>query len=235
MLSVVCWKWKPTHGYRSVYGPETVDTFFRMVARHYPHPHRRICVTDDPVGIAAGIELVPLWTDLAEIPSPHGTGKPSCYRRLKAFAPEMAAVFGPRFVSVDLDTVIVGDLSPLWNRTEDFVIWGETNPRSWYNGSMWLMTAGSRKQVWEQFDPKTSPRAAYRAGRFGSDQGWISHCLGPKEATWSTQDGVYSYRVHIARKGGALPANARITMWHGADDPWGHRAMQIDWVREHYR
>src|SRR4029079_12831383 len=83
---------------------------------------------------------------------------------------------------------------------EDFIAWGETDPRSYYNGSMMLMTAGARPQVWTQFNAATSPRMAFKAGRFGSDQGWISYCLGKVEPIWTTKDGVYSFNIHIRPK-----------------------------------
>lgn len=236
MLSVVTFKWKPQQQrYRSTFGPETVNTLRRMVARHYPKPHRFICATDDARGIDKDIEIVPLWNEFAHIPNPNGSHNPSCYRRLLAFRPEIAKVFGERFVWLDLDTVIVGDLTPIFDRPEDFVIWGETNPRSFYNGSMVMMTAGARRQVYDDFDPKTSPRLALKAGRFGSDQGWISYRLGPGEATWGQQDGVYSYRVHLEPKGSRLPENARVVMFHGKTDPWSWQAQRVDWIRQAYQ
>src|SRR6185369_10690146 len=70
MLSVVCWKWKPSNGYRSAFGPETVNVLRAMVRRHYQKPHRFICVTDDSRGIDPGIEIIPLWDDYAAVPSP---------------------------------------------------------------------------------------------------------------------------------------------------------------------
>lgn len=152
-LTIVSWKWKPMNGYRSKFGPETVNVLRQMVARHYPHPHRFVCVTDDATGLDAGIQAVPLWPDFANIPSPHGGKNPSCYRRLHAFAPDIGGVFGPRFVSLDLDCVLVGDVTPLWDRPDDFVMWGDTNPTTAYNGSMFLMTAGARRKVWDDFDP----------------------------------------------------------------------------------
>jgi hypothetical protein len=54
MLSVVTWRWKPRRGYRSSFGPETVNVLRSMVRRWYPKPHRFICVTDDPAGIEPG-------------------------------------------------------------------------------------------------------------------------------------------------------------------------------------
>lgn len=234
--SVICWKWKPQSGYRSTYGPETVNALFRMVSRHYRHPHRQICVTDDPRGIDPAIEIVPMWMEYAHIPSPHGRKNPSCYRRLRAFAPDAADFFGARFVSLDLDTVIVDDLTPVWDRPEDFVIWGDTNPQpgSHYNGSMFLSTAGTRTQAWTAFDPATSPRLSLQAGCWGSDQGWLSYVLGGGEARWTTTDGVYSYRNHIKAGSRRLPVNARVVSFHGNVDPWSLEAQRLDWVRAHY-
>jgi len=235
MLTVVTCKWTPRSGYRSQYGPETVNTLQRMVARWYHDPHRFVCVTDDPTGIDSSVSVLPLWPDFADMPSPHGGKNPSCYRRLKLYAPEMADLIGPRFVALDLDMVITGDLRPLWNRPEDIVLYGDTNPKTYYNGSMMLQTAGCRRQVWETFDPKTSPRRALDAGQFGSDQGWIGYCLGPNEAKWTTRDGVFSYRNHIRhQRDHRLPDGARVVVFHGEIDPWSPRAQRLDWVRDHY-
>lgn len=234
MLSVVTWKWKPKTGYRSTFGPETVNVLRAMVARHYRQPHRFICVTDDPKGIDPDVEVLPDFGDFAGLPSPHGGQNPSCYRRLRMFHPDAAQWFGDRFVSIDLDVVLTGDLSPLWDRPEAFVMWGDTNRTTFYNGSMLLMTAGARSKVWTEFNPKTSPSAARIAGQFGSDQGWISHCLGSGEATWTTADGVYSYRKHLVPDGGSLPANARVVVFHGAVDPWSRTAQALPWVKQHW-
>lgn len=234
MLSVVTFKWKPRPGYRSTFTAAHVNILRRMVARHYATPHRFVCVTDDATGLDPAVAVVPLWSDFATVPSPHGGHNPSCYRRLKVFSADIAAVLGERFVCLDLDTVIVGDCAPLFDRPEDFVIWGETDPRSFYNGSLFLLRAGTRRQVYDRFDPKTSPRLAFKAGKFGSDQGWISYCLGKGEAMFGRQDGVYSFRVHLAPRGGALPADARMVMFHGKIDPDSVAAQRLPWVREHY-
>lgn len=231
--AIVCWRWTPADGYHA-YGPETVNTLRRMVARHYRHPHRFICVTDDPTGLDPKVDVVPIWSDFADLPNPHGPRFPGCYRRLRAFSSEIAEVFGPRFVSIDLDCVIVDDLTPLWDRPEPFVIWSDTHPRCRYNGSMFLLSSGSRRQVWEQFDPQTSPAATLADGQCnGSDQGWVSYCLGTGEATWSAADGVYSFKNEVKR--GELPTNARIVLFHGSMKPWSPDAQRIAWVARHYR
>lgn len=232
--SVISWLWKPAPSYRSQFNARHVNILASMVRRNYSKPHRFICVTDMPAGIDSSIEIVPLWKDFANVQNPFGPRNPSCYRRLKMFAREAEAMFGKRFVSLDLDSVILSDMSPIWDRDDDFIIWGDTSRSTPYNGSMMMMNAGARAQVWEKFDPAKSPTVTRKAGMFGSDQAWISHCLGPKEKKWTQADGVYSYRNEIAPNDGRLPKNAVICMFHGQVDPDSHLAQKHKWVRDNY-
>lgn len=230
-MRVVCWKWRPVQGYRSHFGPDTVNVLRSMVARHYRRPHEFVCITDDARGIDGDVRIIPAWDDFRHLPGPNGV---NCYRRLRSFSAEAADLIGPRFVSLDLDAVLTDDVSPLWDRPEDFVIWGDTAVGTPYNGSMYLLQAGSRRRVWEEFDPVRSPALARRLRYIGSDQAWIGACLGPHEPKWSKADGVYSFRNEIQR-GGGLPAGARIVLFHGKYDPWMPRVqLEHPWVREHY-
>lgn len=234
-LTFVCWRWKPPLGYRSTFSVETVYALREMVTRHYHQPFRFLCVTDRPDELSC-IETITLWDDFADVRSNIGGSYPSCYRRLKVFAPDAGLTFGERLVSIDLDTVIVRDITPLFDRPDDFVIWGEADFRlQGYCGSLWMLKTGTRPQVWTQFNPTASPKLAYRAGARGSDQGWMRYVLGPNEATWTKKDGVYSFRKDISKYSNyALPSDARLIAFHGKTDPWAFRAQQIPWVKQHY-
>ena len=236
-LNIVCFKWRGPPEYRSQFNFQHVNVLYRMICRHYLAPFRMHCVTDNPDHISPDIVVHKLWDDHAHLQPPNGFGNPSCYRRLKVFSAEAAEMFGPRIVTLDLDTVIVGDMRPVWDRPDDIVLWGDTHPTTFYNGSMILLKAGSRKHVWETFDPDRSPAMAKYAGHFGSDQGWISFCLGPHERKWGKSDGVYSFRNHIMNyeQQGRLPAGARIVFFHGGADPWGNLAQTLPWVRDNWR
>lgn len=241
-LTFLCWLWttkyQPTKLDRDRFSftPATVRVLRNMIRRHYKGEHRFICITDQQKAIDPDIETMPLWSEFGELGSPHGPRNPSCYRRLRVFSREASQWFGERLVSVDLDVVITADITSLFDREEDFVCWGDVSPRSFYNGSLWMLKTGSRPQVYENFDPRRSPREALAAGRYGSDQAWLSHCLGPGEAKWGTKDGVYSYRNHIDKlpRPGILPDGARIVVFHGSHKPWGPRPQRLDWVRSHY-
>lgn len=237
MIHVVCWLWPPKKNYRSQFNASHVNIFRSMIERHLPLEHEVVCITNMPKGIDPRVRIIPLWDTHAELLSPHGGISPACYRRLRAFSPEMAELIGPRFISFDLDVVIVRDITPIVTRPEDFLIWGSTLRRTPYNGSMWMMNAGARKQVFEQFDPLTSPQKTLKAGFHGSDQAWISFVLGSTEATWTPQkDGVYSFRTDVANRRYRLPDDARIVFFQGHHDPQSRfDNSRAPWIKEHYK
>jgi hypothetical protein len=241
MLDVVTFKWKAKEGYRTEFTADHVNTLYRMVLKHYQKPFRFSVITDDAEGISFDIRIIPMWDDFATVASPFGARHPACYRRLKLFAPEARDLIGERIVCLDLDVVVTGDLGPIWNRSEDVVFFtgqwgrlGKPSRKQFYNGSMFMLKAGSRPQVWEQFNPRLSPRTTRVNGLGGSDQAWYALILGPNEARWGKKDGVYSFRNDIATNNNRLPGDARIVLFHGRRDPWDHECCRIDWVKKHY-
>lgn len=233
-LTVCCFKWG------TQFNGMHVNVLANMVRRWCRLPYEFVCITDSAIGIRPGIRTIPLWPDLGDLPSPAGVRFPSCYRRLKLFSPEAGELVGKRIVCLDLDTVITGDVTPLWDRPEDFVIWGNywcreqgrKGIKQRFNGSMFLLRAGTRTSAWTEFRPDKSPSLATRRGHRGSDQGWLSYHLGD-EATWGRADGVYSWRIDIEPNSCQLPADARIVFWHGKTDPWDR--LNVPWVKEHWR
>ena len=236
-LTVICWKWSQSK-YRSKFGPHQVHKLRNMLERNLQIPHRFVCITDDARGL--DVETIPLW----EFPEVNvRQGKPNCYRRLRVFDKDAKDWLGKRIMSIDLDVVITGDITEIVDRPdEEFIIWGDTAKNTAYNGGFWLMDAGARSQVWEQFTPD-APSITASQKMVGSDQAWISYMLGPNERKWTTQDGVYSFRNHVSRKqakGRTAPVNgladdARIVFFHGHYDPWDTKIQrQHPWIRHFY-
>jgi hypothetical protein len=236
VLTFICWKWRPPAGYRSKFAPETVNVLLSMLTRHYHSPFELVCVTDDPIGIDPQVRVVKLWSTYANVPSPHGRGNPSCYRRLRMFAKDGAELFGPRFVSIDLDVIITADITQLFARDVEFRMYGDTARGTPYNGSLIQHKAGTRTQLWDRFNPLTAPILGLRKKYIGSDQAWIGVCLGPNEPKFTRVDGVFSYRNEIRQQGGGLPPTAKIVIMHGHVDPWDPVMQRKHaWIREHYR
>ncbi len=241
MIDVVCWLWKPSPGYRSQFSPQYVNILKNMVARNYPHPHRFNCITDDVTqgGFDPEVNLIPLWDDHRKRESLYGPNTPSCYPRLRAFDKHTMLSFGmKRFVSIDLDVVITGDLTEVFDRKEDFLIWGATLRRTPYNGSLWMMNVGARQQVWDRFsqDPEKLITRARGAGFYGSDQAVMNYVLGPHEVKLDEQHGVYSYRMHVKPVNGTLPKNAKIVFFEGHYDPWNPATQDVaPWITRYYK
>lgn len=236
MLSFVCFKWRAPAGYRSSFGPGTVNTLYSMIQRHYSKDFQLFCMTDDKAGIRPEVRCIELWKDFSNVPSPHGRFYPSCYRRLRMFSAEAKEIFGERFVSMDLDVVICADITKLFDTQVEFRMYGDTAKGTPYNGSLIQLQAGKRAQVWDRFDPRTAPQMGLKMRYIGSDQAWIAVCLGPNEKKFTDVDGVFSFRNEIEPSGGRLPPTAKIVVMHGSSDPWSPNVQaRFGWIREHYR
>lgn len=229
-LTVLTWLWSQPGG-RASYTAHHVNIWADMVRRHLTIPHRLACVTDMPTGISADVDIIDPPRDFVDVRIPTwGEEKPQCLRRLSMFRPDAAGIFGRRFVNMDMDCVIGGSLDPLFSRTEGIVLYRSPsgdieNPRP-YNGSMTLMTAGARPDVFERFSPAGAVEAGKRYA--GSDQAWVSHVLGHGEAVWDENDGVvwWGRRMHVAEP--------RLMFFPGYPKPWDI-ADQDEWIAKHYR
>ena len=231
-LKIVLWKWSDPR-WPSTYGPEHVNVIADSVSRNLKIPHEIICITDDARGIDPSVGIIPIWSEFS--------AEGHCYRRLAAFSDseEMLADLGPRFVSLDLDSCIVGDLTPLFAGDEEFKIAKDSQPGTPYNGSMFMLQAGKRPAVYHSYkaDPAGARAMALHHGYAACDQAIIAEVLGVSEATWSVQDGVFSFRNEIMRKhAGKLPDGARIVFFHGRPKPFDPAVLQThEWVRKNYR
>ena len=210
-LTVCCFLWAdPKYRFAGRYGAEHVNRLHRMVARNLAQPHRFVCVTDIPEGIERGVDIVPIWQDHRDMGGN--------WLRIKLFAPEMADLLGPRFVLMDLDCVVTGPLDPLFDTDADFIVTRSTNPASTYNSGFFMLKSGSRAQVWQTFEPKAARASEKAPGMW--EQAWISHVLGPNEATWGKAEGVLQYNTDVLRgNDGKLPDGARIVFFPGPYDP----------------
>lgn len=251
MLTVATFLWHdPNFKWGSLfhYTPRHVDRLARAVKENLHIPHRFIVITDQEMTYSKAVDdVIPLWDDFRELGS--------CYTRLKCFDPAMHYILGDRFVWLDLDCMICGDLTPLFSRPEDFIVWRPNyhntlmTPRRQFCGSMLMMDAGCRPQVWEEFNPETSPQIIRDLNYVGSDQAWITYVLGvDDEASWSREDGVLSFRGDIT-KHNSLPGremrlygrvqkpkeDARILFFHGNFDismPMLHK--YYPWIKEYW-
>lgn len=227
-LTILTWLWRQPDSWED-YTAYHVNVFADMVRRNLSITHRIACVTDTPEGIDTSITIIPPPREFEDVRIPTwGEHKPQCLRRLSMFRRDAAQIFGQRFVCMDLDCVISDSLDPLFATDALFKICSGTQRGRLYNGSMMLITAGSRPQVYERFTPELAIVAGNRF--LGSDQAWISYILGPGEPIWGPEDGVCWRDVPH------LSGQCRITFYPGLPKPWEIiKFRPTGWVAEYYR
>ena len=196
-----------------------------MLARHYKRDYKLICVADAHyLPQIRGVEAYPLW-DAPECVGEQYHGRPNCYNRLRLFSP-WAQHFGDRLISIDLDTIILGDITDLFDDQLFKVNAGFAAP---YNGAMWQVRPGEVKDLWAMLD-RSSVRVARRSRNeqgcrwIGSDQVFMSQYL-PGATTWGPEDGVYH---HTRTK--VVPDDCRMLFFAGSQKPWDsrHRALYYE-------
>lgn len=228
MISVVTWRWG------NLFSPEFVATLRSMLARHLHLPHQLYCITDQPADVPGGVIAVPMPTGHASTPR--------CRRRMWQFARERAEIFGPRMLCMDLDVVIVDDITPLVDRPEPTVLW-RVGYAGVYSGSFMLFDTGALHGAWVAFreDPDGYPLST--GEKYASDQAMLNHYLrGKSVAHWTEADGVRTYfgkgyesKAHhgIGPDSQHLPPGTRIVVLGSADKHVLEQRMQ-PWIARHW-
>lgn len=167
----------------------------------------------------------------------HLTKIPGCLCRLRIFSPGWQAKHGiaegDRIVSLDLDMVITGQLDPLFDRDDPFLILmgaNASNPCK-YNGSIFSFIAGYRPDVWSDFSLDAARAVPFYS--FPDDQAFLYHKI-PDAKGWQagSESGAYAFRKPGWPNGEELPKDARLVAFPGWRDP--EHFKHIDWIKQNW-
>jgi hypothetical protein len=230
MLSVVCWKWG------SLFSAAHVNALRTMLARHLHLDHELVCVTDQPAGIDGDVRIVPMPTTYAHTIR--------CRRRMQMYDREFAAQFGTRMLALDLDVVLVDDITPIVDRKDPIVCW-KVGHAGVYSGSFVLCDVGALHGAWSKFkaDPQGWPDSLHVRGT-ASDQAMLNAYLAgrPQIPFWTERHGFVTFygagyerfeSMGVGPGQPRLPKGARIVVL-GSADLAALSDERYDWIREHY-
>lgn len=211
MLHVFTWQWG------TKYNRQYAEKLFNGVSRHLSQEHQFLCINGEDY-------------DRSLI-------GPGCLVRLIMFAPTWQEAYqipaGDRIVCLDLDLIIIGNLDPLFDREEDFVILqgaNAVNPCK-FNGSVWMLRAGAHPEVWSDFSLEAASKVPYFA--YPDDQSWMEFKM-PNAAGWECgpKSGIWSFQKRGWPEGDELPSKARIVAFPGRRDP--SQFTHLPWVKKHW-
>ena len=138
---------------------------------------------------------------------------PTWWSKMEMFRPD---IHGDIFF-VDLDTVIIGDISDLINTGKTTMLADFYHPTRLASGLMYI-TEDDRKKVWNEWYAHPEWHMA-RCGRYG-DQKIIGEVL-HDSATWQAEhpNRVISYKVDYLKSPHSLE-KASVVCFHGNPRPW---------------
>lgn len=160
----------------------------------------------------------------------------ACFCRLRQFDPDWQKRHGfdDRIVGLDLDAIITGQLDPLFDRQESFLILkgaNAVNPNP-FNASVTMLRPGYHAGVWKTFSMDAAKMIRFH--EFPDDQGWIWHRL-PDATGWNVgrSSGIYGFEKPGWPRGSySLPPGARIVAFIGRRKPSQYTGLP--WVTRYW-
>lgn len=210
---VLCMKWG------TKYGPEYVNRLYGMVRRHLRGDFRFVCLTDDGQGVRQEVQCLPI----PPLELPPGIPERG-WTKLTTFAADLHGLTGTALF-LDLDVVIVGDITPLFEAPGEFLIIHDWK-RPWRvtgNSSVYRFRLGAHPDLLSHFREHVNEvRAAVR-----NEQAYLSDYLHKQGrlAYWPAAWCV-SWKYHCIPRFPAnywcdpfIPEGARILVFHGVMNP----------------
>lgn len=236
---VLCMKWG------TKYGPDYVNRLFAMTRRHLRGEFRFICLTDRPEGITSEVECF----SIPALDLPPGSPERG-WTKLTTFTPDLHGLRGTALF-LDLDVVIVDDITPFFEQPGDFLIIHDWK-RPWRltgNSSVYRFELGAHSDVLTYFRTHVDEVRA----KFRNEQAYLSDVLHKqgKLSYWPTE-WCASWKYHCIPafprnywQEPRLPQGARILIFHGVMNPpdalagrsqgnWRH-AKPARWIGDHWK
>lgn len=190
---------------------ECVERLHAGVTKHLPIDHRFVCLSDVPVPC----QRIPLRY-----------GWPKWWAKMQAFHPDITG----DVLYLDLDTVVVGDLSDIASVGRLTMLTDFYWPERPASGLMYL-TEADRAKVWGAWmHGPVGHMQRCGSGPRGDlgDQKFLGPILGPQAARFQDllPGQVVSYKVHVRKAqkpresgNGQVPPGARLVCFHGKPRP----------------
>lgn len=189
--TIVCLKW----GY-ALYTTEWINRLYRGMKRHLSPPFNFVAFTDETAGLEPAIEARDI-NSLTFAPELKGI-----WWKLAVLHPD-AKLHGT-CMFIDLDSVIVGGLDELFAHPGEFCVlrnwisWRKTILRPQphiFNSSLYRFRAGAHPEAVEAF--LRAPAAAQDKAKFSTEQKFMTHAIGVKNATWLPPQWIRSYKYDL--------------------------------------
>lgn len=248
--NIMCIKWG------TLFGPEYVNRLYSGVRRNIDGPVRFMCMTEHADGLHPDIEVLDLPVEPYAAPMAEAlavANRQGAMRKVSLFRPGLVPDLDGPVLGFDLDVVITGDLTPIWQMAPGHICmrhdWTEKRKgRPTGHGSVFRFDPALHGFLYEDLAANTY--AEVEKAR-GSEQRYTSHkamdndCFTyiPGEYVASFKYDTNPFPLNYLRAP-QLPPEARVICFHGrpkmTDALVGYSgsliryAKRCDWLEEHW-
>ena len=221
IANIICIKWG------TLFGPEYVNRLYSGVRRNFDADVRFLCMTEDSAGFHPDIEVLDLPVEpfAAELDRALAVAnRQGAMRKVSLFKPGLIPDLKGPVLGFDLDVVITGDLTPIWQMAPGKIAmrhdWTEKRKgRPTGHGSVFRYDPAAHGFLYE--DLAADPYTVVEEAR-GSEQRYTSHK--------AMEKGVFEYiaEPYVASfkydcnpfpanywRAPQLPVDARVVCFHG--------------------
>ena len=249
--TIACIKWG------TLFGPEYVNRLYSGVRRHMGRPIRFCCMTEHAEGLHPDVEVLPLPTEpfQAEMDAALAVAnRQGAMRKVSLFRPGVLPDLEGPVLGFDLDVVITGDLTPIWDMAPGKLVmradWVEARRgRPTGHGSVFRWDPALHGYLYA--DLAADAGAVVTKAR-GSEQRYTSHAAQDHgDFEYIPGDLVVSFKhdcLGLPPRNWLVPArlpdNARVVCFHGRpkmpEAVSGYSgsilryARPVPWLREHW-
>ena len=219
--NVVCIKWG------TAFGPEYVNRLYSGVRRHLARNLRFLCMTERAEGLHPEIEHLPLPDEPFRPAMDAALAKADrkgAMRKVSLFRPGLIPDLAGPVLGFDLDVVITGDLTPIWEMAPGKVAmrhdWTEARKgRPTGHGSVFRYDPALHGYLYD--DLAANPYAEVEKAR-GSEQRYTSHkAMDRGDFAYIPGDWVVSFKYDCNPfpmnwlRPPRLPTGAKVVCFHG--------------------
>lgn len=251
VANIICIKWG------TLFGPEYVNRLYSGVRRNLSQPVRFFCMTEETDGLHPDIEVLPLPVEPYAEPMAAAlavANRQGAMRKVSLFRPGLVPDLDGPFLGFDLDVVITGDLTPIWQMPADKIAmrhdWTEKRKgRPTGHGSVFRFDPARHGYLYN--DLAANPYAEVEKAR-GSEQRYTSHkamdnsdfAYIPGELVVSFKYGCLGLPPINYLRDPILPPEARVVCFHGRpkmseavtgyNGSWIRHSRPCAWLKDHW-
>lgn len=228
-LSIVTWLWRKQNKKTQKFNEQNVDELYFNFKNNYDYDFNFFCITDKKYKLNENI----VQESFPEIFCDTNIYNKGCYKRIALFDSKYGLKFGERILQLDLDIVIVNNITSFLSIEDPLKIWQAPSigpVKLVKNPTVMLFNVSHMQWFYNRFINEYDEMIKKAKEKYaGTDQALFSEFFNCP--VWTHEDGIYSFRDYNEINNDKLPENAKIISFNSAKS-WAEKdKLKLKWLK----